>query len=172
MWFFKNEELDRRIRDDFGIDVERASRGELFDWSTTPEGRLGLVVLLDQFPRNIYRSSHLAYAQDIRARPLVLDGIEQKVDEQLTILRRFVFYLPLMHAEDRELQELSVNCYERLLAKAPVELRPELENALTFAGRHREIVARFGRFPHRNAPLGRQSTAEELEFLTQLNSSF
>jgi uncharacterized protein (DUF924 family) len=172
LWFYKNPETDRRILADFGADVERAARGELDAWADTPQGRLGLVVLLDQFPRNIHRNLPLAYAQDAKALPLVLDGVAQKVDALLTVPERFVFQLPLMHAEDREVQTLSVSLYRKLLDEGPAELRPELQSAFDFSERHRAVVERFGRFPHRNTVLGRPSTAEELEFLKEPHSAF
>ena len=172
MWFFRNAEVDETIRRRFLEDVEKAARGEYDAWRETALGTLALVVLLDQLPRNIHRGSPRAFEHDAKSFAIASAAIEQRVDEQLTAGERLVFYLPLMHAEDRAVQEKASQLYAKLATDCPAALRPELENASKFANRHREIVDRFGRFPHRNAVLGRSSTDEEIAFLAGPNSSF
>ena len=171
-WFFKDPTNDRRIRELFAADVERASVGELTVLEATPRGRLALVLLLDQFPRNLYRGSARAFATDGEALRIVLEGLEGAVDRELAVPERFMFYMPLMHAEDRAMQERSVGLFRRLREEAPPELDEELANAVKFAERHREIIERFGRYPHRNAVVGRVSTPEEEAFLLEPGSSF
>ena len=171
-WFFKNVATDGQIRDQFAADVERASRGEHSALEATAQGRVALVLLLDQFPRNLYRGSARAFATDGEALRVVLEGLEKGVDRELAVPERFMFYMPLMHAEDRAIQERCVGLFRRLRAEAPPELDSELGNAVKFADRHREIIERFGRYPHRNAVLGRASTPEEEAFLLEPGSSF
>ena len=157
-WFNEGgPELDALVRTRFGALVEQARRGAKDHWATSPRGRLALIIVLDQFPRHVFRGAPAAYASDLTAQRLAREGIETGIDLQLTVAERQFFYLPLMHAEDRELQALSVERY--------TALRDEMEAVLGFAVGHRDIVARFGRFPHRNATLKRDSTAEEVAFL-------
>lgn len=157
-WFTDGgPELDALVRERFGALVEAARRGALDHWARTPRGRLALIIVLDQFPRHVFRGAPEAYSSDLEAQRLACEGIEARVDEELTVAERQFFYLPLMHAEDLELQARSV---ERFTA-----LRDELEAVLGFAVGHRDVVARFGRFPHRNRILGRASSAEETAFL-------
>ena len=150
--------LDARVRERFGTLVEAARRGELDHWTSSPRGRLALIIVLDQFPRHVFRGTAEAFTSDARAQALTRDGIEGGADEDLTLVERQFFYLPLMHAEDRELQAASVERY--------AALRKQMDEVLDFAVEHRDIVARFGRFPHRNEALGRASTAEERGYLT------
>lgn len=171
MWFFRNAELDAEIRTKFAADVDAAARGELDAWRESALGRLALVVLLDQFPRNIHRDSPRAFEHDPKSLALTLEGLERGDAAQLTPGERLVFYLPVMHAEDRALQARSVELYTALASEGG-PLQPDLANALKAAERHRYIVDRFGRFPHRNKALGRESTAEEIAFLSEANSSF
>lgn len=157
-WFTPGgPELDALVRKRFGALVEDARRGALDHWASSPRGSLALIIVLDQFPRHVFRGAPEAYASDPKAQRLACEGIEAGVDEQLTVAERQFFYLPLMHAEDPDLQARSV---ERFTA-----LRNEMEGVLGFAVGHRDIVVRFGRFPHRNQILGRASTAEEAAFL-------
>ena len=157
-WFAEGgPALDALVRTRFGPLVEQARRGAKDHWAASPRGRLALIIVLDQFPRHVFRGAPEAYASDAKAQRLAREGIEAGHDAQLTVAERQFFYLPLMHAEDRELQAQSV---ERFMA-----LRDEVEAVLGFAVGHRDVVARFGRFPHRNAILGRTSTAEEAAFL-------
>lgn len=157
-WFTEGSpELDDRVKDRFGALVEAARGGALDDWATTARGRLALIIVLDQFPRHVFRGTAAAYASDPKAQALACGGIETGIDEQLTLAERQFFYLPLMRAESRELQARSV---ERFTA-----LRDAAEAVLGFALGHRDVVERFGRFPHRNEIVGRATTAEEAAFL-------
>ena len=168
IWYSKNLDLDARIRERFGADVERASRGELETWKQEPRGRLALIILLDQFSRNIYRGTPKAFANDGRALELALEGLRNGDDEKLKSAERNFLYMPLMHAENLEAQDLCVETFRRMQA----EQGEGTKGSLRYAELHRDIIARFGRFPHRNELLGRQSTPEEIEFLKQPNSSF
>lgn len=172
LWFGGGEEVDRLIRDRFGDDLGRAMRGEYDHWLESPRGTLALIVLLDQFPRNIHRGTDRAYACDERALLLCLAGMEQGHDLELAIAERAFFYLPLEHSEDLGMQRRSVRAFEALLAAAPAAMKEMCTGFLDYAVRHRRIIERFGRFPHRNAVLGRPSTAEEEAFLREPGSSF
>ncbi len=169
-WFIKDEQFDQRIRQNFGEALEQAIRGEYDEWSQTARGRLALIVLLDQFSRNIFRGSPRAWSQDLLAQKLTLDGIEMGDDEELSAIERGFFYLPLEHAEDQHLQELSVEKFRAIAKQNPKD--EFVAGMLDYALRHREIIERFGRFPHRNAVISRPTTAEEATFLDQPNSSF
>jgi uncharacterized protein (DUF924 family) len=171
-WFRASDAFDAEIRSRFGEALERAARGDLDDGKSTPRGRLALVVLLDQCSRNAFRGRPGAFAQDARARALALEGIDAGEDRGLAPLERSFLYMPLLHAEDAALQDRSVTLFEELARAAPPEVAGYLEKSAKFARAHRDIVARFSRFPHRNAILGRESTAEEAEFLSQPGSAF
>jgi uncharacterized protein (DUF924 family) len=166
-WFRKDAAFDRRIAERFGPLVERALAGELAGWQESPDSALALILLLDQFTRNIFRDSPRAFAGDplalATARSLVASGR----DQALPPLRRAFAYMPFEHAEDLAAQDEAVRLFTPLAEQAPF-----LAEMLDYAHRHRVIVARFGRFPHRNAVLGRVSTAEEAQFLTQPGSGF
>ena len=156
---------DEEIRTRFGHLVELAARGELAGWADSPRRRLSLILLLDQFPRNIYRGTRRAFAADERALSLTLSGIQSGADAALDRIERLFFYMPLQHSESLEVQDESVAAYRRLLEETADELAPQLAEALESALAHRSIIERFGRFPHRNRALGRVSTKEEREFL-------
>ena len=164
-WFQGGPELDRECHEKFGDLVTQAVAGKLQDWAAEPLGRLALVLLLDQFARNIYRGKPAAFSGDVRAQQLVKDALTQRIDEQLPWIGRVFLYMPLMHAEDLLLQEEGVRRFARLAGEAPEELRAGIESNLRFAQQHRDIVARFGRFPYRNAALGRTNTALEFDFI-------
>ncbi len=172
LWFGGAEATDRLIRGRFAEDVQRAQSGEYDQWRQSPHGALALILLLDQFTRNMFRHSPAAYASDEKALRLCRAGLAQGQDQNLSILQRAFFYLPLEHAEEPQAQALSVALFAELLAQAPVGLKAACRGFLDYAERHREIIERFGRFPHRNQTLGRPSTAEEEEFLRQPGSSF
>lgn len=157
--------------------VERALSGQLERWRETPSGTLGGVLLLDQFTRNIFRGTKEMYLGDARARQWTREALNQSVDEELPLIQRQFLYMPLMHSEQLEDQNESVARFEQLVRAAsplPAEhpLGHALEQARSYAKSHRDIVERFGRFPHRNSILGRASTPEEIEFLKQPGSSF
>jgi uncharacterized protein (DUF924 family) len=165
-------QLDETIRARFGTLVAQASRGELAAWAASPRRRLALILLLDQFSRNIHRGAPEAFANDTQALGLCLTGIQSGADAALNCIERLFFYMPLQHAESREVQDESVAAYRRLLAEAPSALHPLLQDALAAAHGHRELIERFGRFPHRNEILGRASSAEEARFLAQGGERF
>ena len=171
-WFTQSDETDAEIHRSFGGDLERAIAGGLDDWVETPEGRLALIVLLDQFTRNCFRDSAEAFAQDGAAQRLVTEGIGIGHDRELWVNRRLFFYMPLMHAEDLALQDECVRRYEALVTESQGELKKMAESQVDYARRHWRTIEWFGRFPHRNAVLGRPSTAEELAFLEEPDSSF
>jgi len=172
LWWSKSPEIDGEIRQRFESSARRAAAGKLSDWLSTPRGRLALILLTDQFPRNIYRDSPRAFAQDLKALAWTRDGIEQGLDLKLRRIERVFFYLPLEHSESLQHQEQSVKYFGELGSLASPEHKPIFEEYLNFAVRHRDIIARFGRFPHRNKILGRESTADELAFLAEPGSSF
>lgn len=156
---------DNVIRQRFGTAIERAAAGELDSWADSPKRRLALIILLDQFPRNVYRGTAQAYAADARAAGLALEGLHTAADATLAPVERIFFYMPLQHAESLEMQDESVAATRRLLTEVPKGMAKSFSSLLRFAELHRSIIAEFGRFPHRNKMLGRQSTPEELKFL-------
>jgi uncharacterized protein (DUF924 family) len=171
-WWQKNPDFDETLRQRFAVAHAQAVAGRFDGWTSTPRGRVALVVLLDQFSRNMFRGRPGMFAADAQARELSLAGIDAGEDRVLVTDERVFLYLPLMHSEDLGLQERSVTLFEGLSAQASGRARDRISNNLRYAVAHRDIVARFGRFPHRNAVLGRPSTPEELEFLRQPGSSF
>lgn len=172
LWWSKNDAVDDDIRERFEAAVQSAGRGDLDDWADTARGRLALIILTDQLPRNIYRGTPAAFAFDARARALCLDGLASGQDRELRPIQRVFWYMPLEHSEDPAHQNRSVALFRELMDEVDDELRETLRVNLDFAVRHEEIIQRFGRFPHRNAILGRTSTAEELAFLDEPGSSF
>lgn len=163
---------DATIRERFGALLERAAAGELAAWADGPRRRLSLVLLLDQFPRHIYRGSARAFAYDAQALQLTLSGMQSAADAALDVVERIFFYMPLQHAENREVQDESVAAYRRLLTEAPQALHAVFAGALRSAENHRELIERFGRFPHRNPLLDRTSTREENEWLRRGGDSY
>jgi uncharacterized protein (DUF924 family) len=164
-WMAGGPEVDREITERFGETLEQARRGELDHWAQTARGRLALIVVLDQFSRNVYRGSPLSYAQDEKALRLAVEGIELGMDRELGPPERFFFWLPLGHSEDLALQERSVLHAEEEAANVPSHRRSGAEFEISQAKATRDVIARFGRHPHRNEILGRESTAEEIEYL-------
>jgi uncharacterized protein (DUF924 family) len=156
---------DETIANRFGPLAGSAARGELDSWSGSPHRLLALILLLDQFPRHIHRGRALAYAQDARAVALTVQGLQTGADAALTPAQRLFFYMPLQHAESLQLQEESIAAFRRLAADAPATQRELFEGCLAFARQHQEVIARFGRFPHRNAALHRRNTSEESRYL-------
>ncbi|HEA3131146.1 TPA: DUF924 domain-containing protein [Aeromonas hydrophila] len=173
LWWGKNSDTDALLASRFGDLTAAAAAGELAHWADAAEGRLALILLLDQLPRNIHRGTPAAFAQDAKARDLCLKGLSLEADLALPPLGRVFFYLPLEHAESREQQARSVTLFEGLATEqADGPARETFASFADFARRHQVIVERFGRFPHRNAILGRQDTAEEAAFLLQPGSGF
>jgi uncharacterized protein (DUF924 family) len=164
--------VDQQIRQRFEGWIVKAANGNLDSWRLTPRGQLALIVLTDQFPRNIYRNSAQAFAYDSLARAWCKNGLADGSHETLRAIERVFFYLPLEHSESLADQDRAIDLYRALLDCVPPQHKPKFEGFLDFAIRHREIIRRFGRFPHRNRMLGRESTAAELIFLSQPSSSF
>ena len=160
-WFRKSDEFDREIRERFLALWEEASRGGLGNWDTTPLAALALVVVLDQFPRNMFRGDARAFSSDARALAAASAAVDRGFDRPLLPHERTFFYLPFEHAEDLAAQRRSLELFGAF----------DPDN-LEWARRHHAVVERFGRFPHRNAVLGRRSTPEEIEFLKLPGSSF
>lgn len=166
-WFRKSEATDREIAQRFGALIECALRGELADWAAQPASALAQILLLDQFTRNTWRDTPRAFAGDARALRAAIAMVGTRQDETLPPAQRSFVYLPFEHAEGIAMQDEAVRLFTRLAAEAP-----EMNDMLGYAHKHRAVVQRFGRFPHRNAILGRQSTAEELAFLREPGSRF
>ncbi len=167
LWFEKSDATDAEITARFGAVIEQALAGDLRPWEATPLGRLALILVLDQFTRNRFRGQAKSFAGDALALPLALKLLDSAGYTKLETLQRWFVLMPLEHAQDRAMQQRSVAEFEAL-AKADARL----VGALDYARRHQEVIQRFGRFPHRNAILGRVSTAEELAFLAQPGSGF
>lgn len=165
LWFGFNPEQDEDLRRRFGPLVDEAIEGGLRDWAESMPALLALVLLLDQLPRNLFRRQARAFAGDARAEALVQAALATGADKRLPLIGRVFFYMPLMHSESLAAQEQCVSLFEALLEEAPAERREAIADNLRFAREHRDTVARFGRFPHRNAALGRENTAEETDFL-------
>ena len=165
VWFRADAEFDRECATLFTALLEDAAHGGLDGWAGTPHGRLALVILLDQMPRNIHRGSPAAFAHDAQAAAHCIAGIESGQDHSLHPVERVFLYMPLQHAEDLGLQHRSVERFESLAAEADDAWRDHFADNAHYARLHRDIVERFGRFPHRNRVLGRESTEEELRYL-------
>jgi uncharacterized protein (DUF924 family) len=176
LWFESNPQLlgqqDELIRSQFQELVERAGRGELAGWADSPRRRLSLIILLDQFPRQIYRGTPQAFAFDTEALGLTLSGMQLAADGALNLIERLFFYMPLQHTEATEVQDESVSAFKRLVAECPAELRSTFQGALEWAEHHRSLIRQFGRFPHRNAILGRGSTPDEVAYLKKNGETF
>lgn len=166
-WFAKDDAFDQAIRDRFGVLIEQTLRGEHESWADAARSALAQVLVLDQFTRNAFRGSARAFAGDARALAAASKMVGLRQDEALPIFMRSFAYLPFEHAEGLAMQDESVRLFTRLVAGTDDPAR-----LLGYALRHRAIIERFGRFPHRNATLGRQSTTEEIAFLKQPGSGF
>ncbi|MEX0142650.1 DUF924 domain-containing protein [Massilia sp. LMS1-1-1.1] len=166
-WFRKDDGFDAQIRARFGALIDAAIDGGLREWDATPHGALARLIVLDQFTRNVYRGTPRAFAGDAQALALAIALTQAEQDGQLPPMLRAFAYLPFEHAEDLAMQARAVELFQ-LLSQA----QPGFDGMLDYAERHQEVIARFGRFPHRNAILGRASTPQELEFLRQPGSSF
>jgi uncharacterized protein (DUF924 family) len=171
-WFKKDAAFDQAIRDGFATLHAAVHAGEREDWLATTRGRLAYVIVLDQFSRNMFRDTPAMFASDPRALAAALDGIERGADRELGAAERAFFYMPLMHSEDLAVQDRCVAVFGTWRDGLVDDLRKRAESSVDYAEKHRAIVRRFGRFPHRNAILGRPSTPEEVEFLSQPGSSF
>jgi uncharacterized protein (DUF924 family) len=172
LWFEKNTAFDEEIRSRFGANVAAAGLGDLDYWVRAVDSSLALVLLLDQFPRNIHRSTLRAYAGDVRARATANTAIERGFDRRTPLDRRFFFYLPFEHSEEPKDQARSVALFRRWAEEHRGDARERALDQMKYVLRHQEIVQRFGRFPHRNTVLGRESTPDEIAFLKEPNSAF
>jgi uncharacterized protein (DUF924 family) len=152
--------------------LERAARGEFNSWAASPKRRLALILLFDQVPRNCYRGTAAAFAFDREALPLSIEGLQLAADAALDPIERIFFYLPLEHAESLEAQDAAATAFERLVAEASPELRDYCAYTAQYAKKHRDLIVRFGRFPHRNRVLGRESTEKEKEWLASGENTF
>lgn len=171
-WFGSSEELDKEIGERFGELVEQASGDELDAWAEQPEGRLALIILLDQFRRNIYRGKPECFEQDKKALKICIEGTMSGVHKHLSAEQRVFFFMPLQHAESLKIQDKSVSIYNALADSVSDTLRETFATCAQFAELHRDIVAEFGRFPHRNAVLGRANTEAEATYLSGGAPSF
>ena len=170
-WFRPDPAFDDEIRERFGALHAEAVAGRHDDWTGTPQGALALILVLDQFSRNLYRNDARAFAQDERAATIARELVDSGRARELPLVQRWFALMPFMHAEDRELQRRGVVQFEELVAEAP-DNSALLKSALDYARQHAAIIERFGRFPHRNEVLGRASTPEEETFLQQPGSRF
>ncbi|QLB20181.1 hypothetical protein A6B43_00815 [Vespertiliibacter pulmonis] len=161
-WFGKSDELDNLIHKRFENLAESAAKGELVDWRKTIEGRLAEIIVLDQFSRNLWRDTPRAFAQDPIALALAQEALKQPEYESLPLIKRKFLLMPYMHSESAKIHAQAVELFSTL----------EDDYTFDYEIRHKEIIDRFGRYPHRNAILNRTSTPEEIEFLAQPNSSF
>jgi uncharacterized protein (DUF924 family) len=172
IWWKSDAAVDDDLRTRFAEAVEMAGRDELHEWPSSPRGLLALIILTDQFPRNIFRNTPRAFFFDPIARAHCRDGIARAFDLQLRPIERVFHYLPLEHSEALPDQDESVSLFGALAREAGATNKDLYAGYLNYAERHREIIARFGRFPHRNRIVGRESTAEEIAFLQTPGSSF
>jgi uncharacterized protein (DUF924 family) len=172
LWWKKNPQVDQDIRERFATRLDAAAHGNLDDWLTHPRGRLAMIILADQFSRNMYRDTPRSFAFDRLAQTWCKAGLDSGADRLLRPIERVFFNLPLEHSESLEDQQRSVALCKSLADSVPDEHRELFDGYLKYAERHRDIVQRFGRFPHRNAILGRESTEEEIAFLQKPGSSF
>ncbi|RJX70948.1 DUF924 domain-containing protein [Vibrio sinensis] len=161
-WFVSSDKTDALIKERFADLVEQAAQCELDSWRKTPQGRLAEIILLDQFSRNIYRDTPQAFSQDPLALALAQQAIEVGADKSLSLIERSFLYMPFMHSESIKIHQQAVVLFDQ----------PGLENNYDFELKHKVIIEQFGRYPHRNAILGRISTPDELAFLDTPNSSF
>ena len=161
-WFVKDRDLDAMIEARFSLLVEQARAGELFSWRVTPQGRLAEIILIDQFSRNIFRDKPESFSADPVALVLAQEAIGAGADQRLDVQERAFLYMPFMHSESQAIHEQAVVLFDQ----------PGLEYNLEFEYKHKAIVDRFGRYPHRNEILGRKSTEEEIAFLKAPGSSF
>ena len=165
IWFAPTPEIDEEIRQKFEDDLKKAIQGVYIPWEESARGSLALMILFDQFSRNVYRNTPNAFTQDQKALDLVLRGIEREYDHSLSLVERAFYYMPFMHSEVLEMQTTSVRAYKILVDLSFPEARPTFERFLDAAIQRFEIIKTFGRFPTRNQILSRQSTPQEMEYL-------
>lgn len=171
-WWQKKAATDNEIQQRFGSLIATVADSLHEEWAKTAQGRLAAIICLDQFPRSIYRHSGRAFSFDEKALFLTVEGLNCGHDIKLDVLEKTFFMMPLMHDESLDSQDRCVEFYESVIASTTDDLNIYLRSAYDFALRHREIIEKFGRYPHRNHVLGRHGTPEEELFLSQLDSSF
>lgn len=171
-WFTTDAVTDSVIRTEFGPLVDKASKGLLDGWTASPEGRLALILLLDQFRRHIYRGTSKAFSRDPHALKLCVEGAMQGDYKKLTPFQQAFFFMPLQHAESRKIQERSAKIYAGMVSGVSDTLKATFATFAQFAELHHDIIESFGRFPHRNKALGRPNTAEEAEYLDSGGPAF
>jgi uncharacterized protein (DUF924 family) len=171
-WFSEDAVFDHEIEKEFADDVDAASAGKLDYWAAQSDGRLALIILIDQFRRNIYRGTPEAFSKDRLALKLCVEGAMEKKDKGLSLIQRVFFYMPLQHAESRKVQAKSVELYNRLAEAVSPTYRETFLTIAQFAELHKDIIDQFGRFPHRNQLLNRENTAEENEYLASDSPDF
>lgn len=172
IWYQGGQSVDRAIEQQFGPWVESAMKGQLAHWGHSKQSILALVLLLDQFTRNIFRRSSKAFAGDELAREALRYGLSESFDKQMTIVQRSFFYMPFEHSELLSDQQQSVELFRVLLSDTPLEGKSAVERSVEYAIDHHDIVQRFGRFPHRNEVLERESSAEESAYLEHGGARF
>lgn len=172
LWWQKNPQTDALIRQKFADGLQGLVNGDYDHWLESAKGRLAAIIVADQFSRNMYRDTARAFAQDELALGWCLDGMASKQDIELPFIGRVFFYMPLEHAESREMQELSVKKFSELAEQAGVKNSGTYMGFVDFAERHRQVVKQFGRYPHRNSILNRDNTAAEQVYLDQPGSGF
>ena len=165
MWFSEDPVFDHEIEKEFTDDIDAACAGNLNHWAAESHGRLALIILIDQFRRNIHRNTAEAFSKDRLALKLCVEGAMEKKDKGLTPIQRVFFYMPLQHAESRKVQAKSLELYNRLAEAVSPTHRETFLTVAQFAELHKDIIDRFGRFPHRNKLLNRENTAQEAEYL-------
>ena len=172
IWFGEDGAFDHEIQSEFSDDVDLASAGQLNHWAHEPRGRLALILLLDQFRRNIYRNTAMAFEMDKIALKLCVEGAMEKKDQGLTYIQRAFFYMPLQHSESAKVQAKSCELFDKLAEVVSLTHRETFGTIAQFAELHRDIIDQFGRFPHRNKLLGRKNTPEEDEYLSSEAPTF
>lgn len=168
LWFKKDEKVDKEIDEKFGHLLSE----DLSKWNTEPRSRLAHLIVLDQFPRHIYRNTSDAFKYDEKALPIATDGIQQGFDKELFPIERAFFYMPLQHSEELKIQDLAIKCYRILHDEVSDHVKPMYGEFLKYAVRHRDVIVEFGRFPHRNPILNRPSTPEEEAYLKEEGAGF
>lgn len=172
LWWQKNSATDQTIQQRFEPVLKAFCAGQYDHWLSSAQGTLAAIILLDQFPRNIYRDSPQAFSFDALALHLTLQGIKQGLDKKLSLIERVFFYLPLEHSESNIMQSLSIEKYQQICDGAGDDFAQSANGFLDFAHQHKTIIDQFGRYPHRNEILKRSSTDQEIDFLQQPGSSF
>ena len=172
IWFSEDAVFDHEIEKEFADDVDAASAGKLDHWAAQSDGRLAVIILIDQFRRNIYRGTPEAFSMDKLALKLCVEGAMEKKDKGLSLIQRVFFYMPLQHAESRKVQAKSVELYNRLAEAVSPTYRETFLTVAQFAELHKDIIEQFGRFPHRNQLLNRENTPEEAEYLASDSPDF